>query len=36
VLRVKAASDAQVQANGLDYTIVRPGGLTNEPGSGLV
>ncbi len=34
--RVKATSDAHVQASGLDYTIVRPGGRTNEPGSGLV
>jgi len=36
VLRVKAASDAHVQASTLDYTIIRPGGLTNDPGSGLV
>ncbi len=36
VLRVKAVSDAHVQASTLDYTIVRPGGLTNEQGSGRV
>jgi uncharacterized protein YbjT (DUF2867 family) len=36
VLRVKAVSDAHVQASGLDYTIVRPGGLTNDQGSGQV
>jgi len=36
VLRVKATSDAHVQASGLDYIIVRPGGRTNEPGGGLV
>ena len=36
VLRVKAVSDAHVQASTLDFTIVRPGGLTNEQGSGRV
>ena len=36
VLRVKALSDAHVQASGLDYTIVRPGGLNNDQGSGQV
>lgn len=36
VLRVKAQSDAHVQHSALDWTIVRPGGLTDEPGTGLV
>ncbi|WP_407570908.1 SDR family oxidoreductase [Deinococcus altitudinis] len=36
VLRVKAVSDAHVQASGLDFTIVRPGGLTDDHGSGQV
>jgi uncharacterized protein YbjT (DUF2867 family) len=32
----KAEADAALQQSGLDYTIVRPGGLTDEPGTGLV
>jgi uncharacterized protein YbjT (DUF2867 family) len=32
----KAEADAYVSATGLDWTIVRPGGLTDEPGTGLV
>jgi uncharacterized protein YbjT (DUF2867 family) len=32
----KAAADKAVLESGLDYTIVRPGGLTNDPGSGKV
>ena len=36
VLRVKAVSDAHVQASGLDYTIVRPGGLINDQGTGQI
>ncbi|GGN39273.1 NAD(P)H-binding protein [Deinococcus daejeonensis] len=36
VLRVKAVSDAHVQASGLDWTVVRPGGLTDALGTGLV
>ncbi|WP_161880516.1 SDR family oxidoreductase [Deinococcus alpinitundrae] len=36
VLKVKAVSDAHVQHSGLDFTIVRPGGLSNEPGSGQI
>ncbi|CAM3948830.1 SDR family oxidoreductase [Deinococcus marmoris] len=36
VLKVKAQSDGHVQQSGLDWTIVRPGGLTDEPGSGRV
>jgi uncharacterized protein YbjT (DUF2867 family) len=35
-LRAKAAADAVVQDSGLDFTIVRPGGLTDEPPTGLV
>jgi uncharacterized protein YbjT (DUF2867 family) len=32
----KAEADAELAASGLDYTIVRPGGLTDEPGTDLV
>ena len=32
----KAQADEAVAESGLDYTIVRPGGLTNEPGTGKV
>lgn len=32
----KAAADKAVMESGLDYTIVRPGGLTDEPGTGKV
>ncbi|MFG3280542.1 NAD(P)H-binding protein [Streptomyces sp. NPDC048111] len=36
-LYAKAAADADVQARaGLDWTILRPGQLTNGPGTGLV
>jgi len=35
-LRAKAKADRELEASGLDYTIVRPGGLTDEPPSGLV
>jgi uncharacterized protein YbjT (DUF2867 family) len=36
-LRAKAAADEAVQARtGLDATIVRPGHLTDEPGTGRV
>jgi uncharacterized protein YbjT (DUF2867 family) len=35
-LRAKAAADEALRASGLDYTIVRPGGLTDDPGTGLV
>jgi uncharacterized protein YbjT (DUF2867 family) len=35
-LRAKAEADLAVEASGLDYTIVRPGGLTDEPASGRV
>ncbi|MEA2160694.1 MAG: hypothetical protein QOD66_3074 [Solirubrobacteraceae bacterium] len=35
-LRAKAQADAAVQASDRDWTILRPGGLTDEPGSGRV
>jgi nucleoside-diphosphate-sugar epimerase len=35
-LRAKGRADAELASSGLDYTIVRPTGLTDEPGSGLV
>ena len=35
-LRAKAEADERVQASGLAWTIVRPGSLTDEPGTGLV
>jgi nucleoside-diphosphate-sugar epimerase len=35
-VRAKAAADAAVQASGRDWTIIRPGGLTNEPGTDRV
>jgi uncharacterized protein YbjT (DUF2867 family) len=35
-LEAKAEADAALAASGLDYTIVRPGGLTDDPGTGLV
>jgi uncharacterized protein YbjT (DUF2867 family) len=36
-LRAKGAADADVRARaGLDWTILRPGGLTNGPGTGRV
>lgn len=34
--RAKADADAQVEHSGLDYTIVRPGRLTDDRGTGLV
>jgi nucleoside-diphosphate-sugar epimerase len=35
-LRAKAEADRALEASGLEYTIVRPGGLTDEPPSGRV
>ena len=35
-LRAKFEADEAVRASGLDWTIVRPGRLTDEPGTGLV
>jgi uncharacterized protein YbjT (DUF2867 family) len=34
--RAKGRADAVLQESGLEYTIVRPGGLTNDPGTGRV
>jgi uncharacterized protein YbjT (DUF2867 family) len=34
--QAKAEADAQLEASGLDHTIVRPGGLTDDPGTGLI
>jgi len=35
-LRAKAAADRALADSGLDFTIVRPGILTDDPGTGLV
>jgi uncharacterized protein YbjT (DUF2867 family) len=35
-LEAKAAADDAVRASGLSWTIVKPGSLTNDPGSGTV
>ena len=35
-LRAKGRADDAVRASGLDATVVRPGGLTNDPGAGRV
>jgi uncharacterized protein YbjT (DUF2867 family) len=35
-LEAKAEADAAVASSGLEYTIVRPGRLTDEPGTGRV
>ncbi|MET0557638.1 MAG: SDR family oxidoreductase [Solirubrobacterales bacterium] len=35
-LRAKAEADRALAASGLDFTIVRPGGLTDDPGTGRV
>src|SRR3954452_18264872 len=35
-LRAKGEADEALRASGLDYTILRPGRLTNDRGSGLV
>jgi uncharacterized protein YbjT (DUF2867 family) len=35
-LRAKGRADAELAASGLDWTIIRPGRLTDEPGSGRV
>jgi uncharacterized protein YbjT (DUF2867 family) len=32
----KADADAELRSSGLSYTIVRPGRLTDEPGTGLI
>jgi uncharacterized protein YbjT (DUF2867 family) len=35
-LQAKFEADEAVRASGLDYAVVRPGGLTDDPGTGLV
>lgn len=35
-LRAKGRADAELATSGLDYTIVRPGLLTDDPGTGRV
>ena len=35
-LEAKAAADEAVRSSGLDFTIVRPGSLNDDPGTGLV
>jgi uncharacterized protein YbjT (DUF2867 family) len=35
-LRAKGKADEDLRASGLDYTIVRPGRLTDDPGTGRV
>ena len=35
-LRAKAAADAAVMASDREWTVLRPGGLTDEPGTGYV
>jgi uncharacterized protein YbjT (DUF2867 family) len=35
-LRAKAAADADLMARDLEWTILKPGGLTNDPGTGAV
>jgi uncharacterized protein YbjT (DUF2867 family) len=35
-LRAKGQADADLQASGLDYTVVRPVSLTDDPGTGQV
>jgi uncharacterized protein YbjT (DUF2867 family) len=35
-LRAKGEADEALLASGLDGTVLRPGALTNEPGSGLI
>ena len=35
-LRAKAEADAAVQESDREWTVVRPGGLTDDPGTGRV
>jgi uncharacterized protein YbjT (DUF2867 family) len=35
-LEAKSEADAALAASDLDWTIVRPGGLTNDPGTGMI
>jgi uncharacterized protein YbjT (DUF2867 family) len=34
VLKLKTEAESILQESGLDYTILRPGGMTNDPASG--
>ena len=35
-LQAKGKADEDLRASGLDYTVVKPGALTNDPGTGRV
>jgi uncharacterized protein YbjT (DUF2867 family) len=35
-LQAKGKADEDLRNSGLDYTIIKPGGLTNDPGTGRV
>ena len=35
-LRAKGLADQKLTESGLAFTIIRPGGLTDEPGTGLI
>jgi uncharacterized protein YbjT (DUF2867 family) len=35
-LEAKAQADAELMESGLEYTVVRPGGLTDDPGTGMI
>ena len=35
-LQAKGKADEELRASGLDYTVVKPGALTNDPGTGRV
>ena len=35
-LRAKARADERLRSSGLDYTIIRPGGLTEDEGTGTI
>jgi uncharacterized protein YbjT (DUF2867 family) len=35
-LRAKGEADEALRASGLDYTIIRPGRLTDDPARGLI
>ena len=35
-LRAKARADERLKSSGLDYTIIRPGGLTEDEGTGRI
>jgi uncharacterized protein YbjT (DUF2867 family) len=35
-LRAKGQADQELAESGLDYTVIRPGGLTDDPGTGTI